>query len=132
MSQSLKETEVNNLYLVPAGLISPNPSEIISSDKMKDLIRKVKNSYDIIIIDSPPVTAALEVAALGSYVDGIALVVKANGPSNNLVKKVIDDLKSFKGKIVGIILTSIKHSGRYGNYYYYYHSQKSEKNLVST
>ena len=89
-------TEINNLYFIPAGLISPNPSEIISSDKMKDLIKKVKNSFDIIIIDSPPVTAALEVAALGSYVDGISMVVKSNSSSATLVKKVINDLKSFK------------------------------------
>jgi succinoglycan biosynthesis transport protein ExoP len=122
----IKETDVHDLYLMPAGLISPNPSEIISSNQMKELINKVKDRFDLIIIDSPPVTAALEVAALGSYVDGISLIVKANGPSTNLVKKVVEDLKSFKGKLVGIILTSVRYSTRYGNYYYYY-SHKYEQ-----
>jgi succinoglycan biosynthesis transport protein ExoP len=131
VDEIVKQTNVNNLYLIPAGLISPDPSEIISSDKMKELIHKVKSSFDIILIDSPPVIAALEVAALGSYVDGISLIVKANGPSTNLVKKVVDDLKSFKGKIVGVILSSVKYSTRYGNYYYYYYSQKNEKEVES-
>ena len=128
----IEKTDIHNLFLIPAGLISPNPSEIICSDRMKELIQKVKSDFDIVIIDSPPVTAALEVATLGSYVDGISLAVKSNGPSTTLVKKVIDDLKSFKGKIIGVILTSVKYSSRYGNYYYYSYPEKSKKELVNS
>ncbi len=113
------KTEFENLSIIQAGLIPPDPSEIIGSNKMKSLIEKVKKDFDIILIDSPPISVALEVAVLGSFVDGIFVLVKANYKSWTVIKKALDTLKSLKGNIIGLILSFAKDSDKYRDYYYY-------------
>lgn len=118
INEIIIKTEIPNLSIISAGLIPPNPAEIIGSQKMKTLIESVKKNFDVVIIDSPPVTAALEVAALGNFTDGIAVVVKAHNQSWQIARKAITDLKSLKGNVLGVILTSVKHTDR-SSYYYY-------------
>jgi len=119
VNEIIVETETENLSIIPSGLIPNNPSEIIGSRKMKELIDIVKNDFDIVIIDSPPVSAALEVAILGGYVDGIGFIVKANSITWQVINKSINKINLLKGKIIGVILTSVKHSDK-SSYNYYY------------
>ncbi|RLD61187.1 MAG: hypothetical protein DRJ05_03140, partial [Bacteroidetes bacterium] len=122
INEIILNTDTANLSIIPSGLIPPNPSEIIGSQKMKDLIETVKKDFDIVIIDSPTVSAALEVAALGGFVDGIGFIVKANTMTWQVINKSIDKIKSLKGKIIGVILTSAKHSDN-SSYNYYYQKE---------
>jgi len=123
----IKKTDVQNLYIIPAGPIPPNPSEIIGSEKLQQLLKTVKKDFDIVLVDSPPVTATLDIAVLGSYVDGIALVIKANNTTFPVLRRVYNDLKSFNGNVIGIILNMVKLTDRYQDYYYSY-SSKSNHN----
>ncbi len=115
--KNIISTTIPNLDILPAGLILPNPSEVIDSNEFKSLITQLKSEYDLILIDSPPVSAAIEVAMLGSFVDGIAFVVKANDKSWQSTKKVLDKIKSLKGNIIGTIITMSTEAKE--NYYYY-------------
>ncbi|MCC7431087.1 polysaccharide biosynthesis tyrosine autokinase [bacterium] len=131
VQEIIAETPFENLFIIPAGLIPPSPSELIGSDKLKKLIETVKDDFDIVIIDSPPVTATFEVAALGSFVDGILVAVKANGASLPIIKRSLSELKSLKGNILGTILTSINPIDRHGYYYYGYYYGKPEEDEKS-
>ncbi|MCI5159805.1 MAG: polysaccharide biosynthesis tyrosine autokinase, partial [Candidatus Electrothrix sp. AUS1_2] len=70
-------TPEENLFLLPSGLIPPNPAELISSKKMEQLLRSLSGQFDLVLVDAPPVTASSGIPILASYVDGVALVVKA-------------------------------------------------------
>jgi succinoglycan biosynthesis transport protein ExoP len=120
-------TDHEKLFVIPSGLIAPNPSEILSSEKIQHLIGQVKKEFDLILIDSPPITAALEIAALGNVVDGIALIVRANKTSIALTKKVLSSVQSMHGNIIGVILTWARQLNRYQDYYYYAYGHKEHE-----
>jgi capsular exopolysaccharide synthesis family protein len=114
------ETDVPNLSVIPAGLIPPNPVGVLGSDKMKDLIESVKQEFDFVIVDAPPLSAALEVSVLGSVMDGIGVVIKAGSTSRVLVRKLFEGLENAKCNVLGVILTSVTRiSGDMSAYYYY-------------
>ncbi|MBI4847214.1 MAG: polysaccharide biosynthesis tyrosine autokinase [Nitrospirae bacterium] len=116
----IKKTAIPNLHVIPGGLIPPNPGDILSSDRLKSLINSVKDDYDIVLIDSPPLSAALEVSSLGGAVDVVAFVVKAGNTSRAITRKILDVLRAGKGNILGVILTSATRvSGDMSAYYYY-------------
>jgi capsular exopolysaccharide synthesis family protein len=120
-------TDYEKLFIIPSGLIAPNPSEILSSSKMRQLIEQVKSEFDLVIIDSPPVTAALEIAALGNVVDGIALAARSNNTSIAVIKKVLNSITTMHGNVIGVILTWAKELNRYQDYYYYAYGSRKEK-----
>jgi len=124
--QSLVEhTAVPNLDLIPAGLIPRNPSEYFGSPKLTEIINGVREGYQIIIIDSPPLSASLEVALLGSVVDGVLFIVKAKSTPRPLVRKMIGQLRGVKANLVGIALTSAEISSESASYYYNYSQYKT-------
>lgn len=127
VDEIIVSTEYDKLFVVPSGLIAPNPSEILSSEKLQNLITQVKNEFDLVLIDSPPVTAALEIAAMGTVVDGIALVVRANKTSIAVIKRVLNNIKVMHGNMVGVILTWARQLNRYQDYYYYSYGKKEQK-----
>ncbi len=113
-------SDTPNLSVIPGGLIPPNPVEVVGSEKIPELIDKVKNDYDFVIIDAPPLSAALEVSVLGSTVDGIAVIVKAEHTSRALVKKLFEGMDNAKGNVLGVILNYVTRiSGEMSAYYYY-------------
>lgn len=111
-------SSIPNLSVIPAGLIPPNPSAVLESEKLRILVEAVRDNYDIVIIDTPPFNLAIEISFLASYVDGIAFAVKANSTSRKAVKKAIDGLKSAKGNIIGVMLTCTDFSPLEKNAYY--------------
>jgi capsular exopolysaccharide synthesis family protein len=67
----IRKTEIRNLDFIPAGTIPPNPSEIMGSRAMKALLQKLKEDYDVVVIDSPPVMAVSDAEILAQFVDAI-------------------------------------------------------------
>jgi Mrp family chromosome partitioning ATPase len=93
---------------------------------MRELIDVVRGHFDLVLVDSPPVSAALDVAILAGLVDGVALVVKAGSTSRILVRKVRDRLRGAKANLVGVILTSAEVTAEdLGAYGYRYDAEKS-------
>ena len=76
VDKCIQKTELENLYVLTAGSTPPNPAEILSSEKMKNLIEDLKNIYDYIFIDTPPLGLVTDAGALSSFIDGVVLVVK--------------------------------------------------------
>ena len=114
----LLKTVVEKLTLLPAGQPPLNPSEILSSAKMADLIDELKSRYDdrYLIFDSPPPLLAPETSALAKRVDGIIVVIKYGDTSFKLVEQMIDDLG--EEKILGVVLNRFN-SHTFGYYYGY-------------
>lgn len=117
----VKSTIVENLYVVTSGPLPPNPSEILSSDAMKEFIVEAREKYDLILFDSPPVIAVTDAAIISTMVDGLILVVKAHQTRRDAVKRAKNLLDSVNSKVFGSLLNGVNIERTYGAYYHYYY-----------
>jgi succinoglycan biosynthesis transport protein ExoP len=111
---------IPNLSVLPCGAIPPNPAELISSDRMKDLIRRLSERYDHIIIDSPPLINVTDPVIMSTMVDGVMLVVHGAKSTRYMVQRARQELLSVGAKIFGVVLNNIDLKGQGYNDYYYY------------
>lgn len=127
----IKKTEVRNLDFITAGSIPPNPSEILGSPVMKTFIDKLKNSFDIVIIDSPPVMAVSDAEILARFVDICLLVVSANTSEVDWLKESVDLLKQEHVNLAGVLLNNFNYRSGYHSYYRYYDHYSEKYNTIS-
>lgn len=98
----------------------PNPSELLSSSSFDDLISDLRNTFDYVIIDSPPVNVAMDAAIIGRASDGVILVVRNEHTKRNVVKRSKIELERNGSRIVGVVLNRVNKSQmEYGSYYGY-------------
>ncbi|NQS89702.1 polysaccharide biosynthesis tyrosine autokinase [Patescibacteria group bacterium] len=112
-------TDIQNLDVVQCGSIPPNPSELLGSKKMDELLEELEKKYDRIIIDSPPVLAVTDAVVLSGKVDGTIIIVKANDTHRNAMihaKEVLESVES--SHLIGSILNMVE-THKTGGYYYY-------------
>ena len=120
VDKCIQETELGNLYVLTSGAIPPNPAEILSSEKMKNLIEDLKNIYDYIFIDTPPIGLVTDAGALSSFIDGVVLVVKSESIEKKYLEETKKKLDAVDARILGAILNSYKSEQKDYNYYSYY------------
>jgi capsular exopolysaccharide synthesis family protein len=123
-------TKIDNLHILPSGPIPPNPTEMLGSQHMKDLLAQLQSSFDLILFDSPPVVAVTDAAILSSIVDGTLLVVELGRSRASGVNRAIDLLEKVNAKLLGVVTNNIFAGYRYdyGYYsYYYYYAEGGQK-----
>ncbi|MEW6524450.1 MAG: CpsD/CapB family tyrosine-protein kinase [Bacillota bacterium] len=113
-------TKIPNLWLMPSGTIPPNPSELLDSDHMRDLWPILRQNYDQVLVDSPPVLVVTDAAVLASQVDGVVMVIEAGETRGELARDAKESLLHAGGKVIGAVLNNVKGTGSSGSYYYYY------------
>ncbi len=130
----IKKSGVPNLDIITSGLVPPNPSEIISSNKMDELLGLLKRKYDYIIVDSPPIIAVTDALILAKKVDQMILVIRNEFTEQEAVKRAKVMLENVNIAISGIVVNGINHKkyyrggySYYNYYYYYYDDTKSAK-----
>lgn len=111
----------NNLVILTSGKIPPNPSEMLSSKAMTTLLDKLKQNFDYIILDTPPVQAVTDSQILATKADGAILVVRAERTKKDSVQNAISLLKKVNANIIGTVLNGLDNSR---NKYYYYYGEK--------
>jgi capsular exopolysaccharide synthesis family protein len=107
---------------MPAGPIPPNPSELLSSPKLRGLLAEAQDQFDHIIIDSPPVIQVSDALIISPLVDGVVLVVKSGQTPREVVLRAKQALFDVNAKIFGVVLNGInlRADGYYYNYKYSY------------
>lgn len=115
----IQKLPINNVSLLACGPIPPNPAELISSAKMKEMLQLLGERYDHILIDSPPLISVTDPVILSRMVDGVMLVVHGGRSTRDLVRRARQELASVGAKIFGVVLNNVdlRHE-EYGNYYY--------------
>ncbi|WP_312518520.1 CpsD/CapB family tyrosine-protein kinase [Anaerospora sp.] len=121
----LQDTEINNLRILPSGPIPPNPSELLSSAKMAELLDELKKMADMILIDAPPTIAVTDAAVMAAKVDGIVLVIDSTSVRPEMAQKAKDLLIKANGHILGAILNRVEIEEEHSYYYYYYGNEKA-------
>ncbi|MFC1683046.1 GumC family protein [Candidatus Zixiibacteriota bacterium] len=121
IDSAIHELTVPNLSLLCCGTLPPNPSELLGSQAMKQLIGKLKEKYDMILFDSPPVVAVTDAAVLSTQIDGTILIISANETTRGSENRAKTLLNNVRAQVLGTVLNNVKAGGRYGSYYYYYY-----------
>lgn len=109
------------LYILTTGQLPPNPAEVVASKRMKKFIFDMKNEFDYVLVDAPPITAVTDAQILASFLDGVLLVVSSGEAERELVKRSKDLLDKVNANILGVVLNKIDVTSRkgYASYYYY-------------
>jgi polysaccharide biosynthesis transport protein len=115
-----RETEIDNLSVVPTGPIPPNPAELLQSAAFAALLSRLRERYDRVVLDSPPLVPVTDAAILSTLVDGTLLVVRASRTTRELARRAVRALRDVSGRIVGVVLNAVDLESRNYGYYQYY------------
>ena len=121
-------TKVENLHVIPAGPIPPNPVELLASNRFTKLMDHLREHFDRIIFDSPPFHGFADILVLSQKVGGVILVSSIGETSRDSLRHFKKDLLNVNGTILGCIVNKVKLSKRYGyhSYYKYYRAYYSD------
>ena len=113
----------DNLSIVPAGKIPPNPAEMLASKAMTAFLEEMKNYFDYIVLDTPPLQAVTDAQVLSTKVDGSLIVVRAGVTKKDAVHNAVSIINKVNGNIIGTVLNGADNSK--DKYYYYYGDEDS-------
>ena len=121
LDEILYHTNIENLDIIFSGPYSPNPSELLEEDLFEELIEDAENTYDYVIIDTPPMANLIDGAIVARYCDGAVMVVESGAISYRLEQKVKSQIEKSGCRILGVVLNKVdlsedKYYGRYGKY----------------
>lgn len=121
----LYSTDNENLSLIFAGAVPPNPVELLGSNKFRSLVSEAREKYDYVIIDAAPLGAVIDASAISAFVDGAILVVTANEISYRFAQDIKVQLEKSGCRVLGAILNRIpmKSGSYYNNYYKKYYGR---------
>lgn len=118
------KTNMDCLSIILAGKRPPNPSEILSNRRLREIADELRNQFDYIILDTPPVSAGADASIVARVVDGCIIVVRNEYTQKAAVKRSIKELETNGGRVIGVVLNRVKKDsseyGHYGYYGYYY------------
>ena len=121
VSDYIQETEVENLYIIPAGNIPPNPSELLVSAQMIKLLDELKELCDIVIVDGTPCELVADSIILSRIVDSTIVVTAHKTTKKDALERVVKNIQNVNGKLAGVIINKMPISGKkYEQKYYYY------------
>jgi len=127
-AEAVMPTRIKNLDVLLSGDIPPNPSELLASGRMQRLLDDLRQEYDCVILDAPPVNLVTDALVLAPKVDGVLVLVRANHSVRQEVIRAMDQLRYVKARILGFVLNDVDLENRsymkkgYGKKYYTYGS----------
>lgn len=118
VTSAVQKTKIENLFLLPAGVVPPNPAELLASNRMSLLIEEFSKSFDYIILDTTPISVVSDALSLVNHVDGILVVARQNYTDETSLDRCIHNLEFVEAKILGIVFNDVvdNSNGRYGRY----------------
>lgn len=116
------KTEIDNLYVVSSGISPPNPSELLGSFRMRELVEDLKKEWDVILFDSPPIAAVTDATTMAQIIDSMVLVVKAGFTPKESFYRALSAIEKVQTTLTGVVLNGVSKTNSYDSYYYYYQS----------
>ncbi len=114
------KTDFPNLFVIPSGIVPPNPGELASSDKVLTLFPKLKEEYDYIIVDSPPIGVISDIYPVAAISDLVLMVVRHNFSEKNILNATLTEIRSSRIKRIGVVVNDIRTRGSSYSYSYKY------------
>ncbi|MGD1009334.1 MAG: polysaccharide biosynthesis tyrosine autokinase [Candidatus Aminicenantales bacterium] len=125
--EAILKTSIENIWIIPSGPHPPNPAELLNSKRMRDLLARVKDRFDTVLLDTPPVLAVIDPVIVSSLADCTVLIVQAGKTTRRALGKAVDEVRKAKAEIIGVVFNEVK-MGRQGlgtPYYHYYQYEYS-------
>jgi capsular exopolysaccharide synthesis family protein len=119
-SEAVRKTGVQNLAVLPAGMIPPNPAELLGSKRCEEYFATLSEHFDWVVIDSPPVLAVADASVLANAATGVVFVVGADQTSRHTAKAALDQLQAVQAHIIGAVLNRVdldRNAFYYSTYY---------------
>ena len=119
-SESVRSTDVPGLWALSAGMLPPNPAELLGSKRFKEFVTTLGQHFDWVVIDTPPVMAVTDSVIAGHVVQGIVFVLGSEMTNRHTAQRAVEQLANSKAKFVGAILNRVdlQHHGYYYSQYY--------------
>lgn len=131
IDEVIYETEEEGFYLTVAGPLSPDPTSLLNSDLFDTFMKKMKERFDYVIVDAPPLGLVIDAVIIGQHTDGTVIVIEQGVIKRKMIQDVIRQLKRGNIRILGAVLNKVDDRvGAYGNYKYgygYYGESGTEK-----
>ncbi|MBX3177402.1 MAG: polysaccharide biosynthesis tyrosine autokinase [Candidatus Hydrogenedentes bacterium] len=121
----IRKTRIDNLWVVSSGRVPPNPSELMGSDAMEHLMRKLGAAFDLVICDAPSVLVVTDPVLLATHVDTCMMVVSTNNARRETVVRAKKLLLTAKVDVAGVVVNGLETTRRHYYYYYYYYDDGS-------
>lgn len=120
------------LDIITSGDIPPNPSELLSSNRMANLMEQLRQDYDYIIVDLPPITAVSDALAISKFLDGVVMVVRSGVSEQQMLAEALRQLEMVNVRVLGFIyrhsaISGKKYGQKYSKKYYKYYSEYAKK-----
>ena len=130
LESSIRYVEKHNIFVIAESRASGNPSELLSTQKMSDIVEAVKSEFDFVIIDTAPASVVTDASVISSISDACVLVIRENRAPVNRIRMAIDDINSNGAEVIGCVynnsaVTKKHSSNKYGGYYGSYGSYGS-------
>lgn len=133
-SEAIRKTPVQNLCVLPAGMIPPNPAELLGSRRCEDFFATLGQSFDWVILDSPPVLAVADASILANTASGVVFVVGADQTSRQAARAALEQLEAVQAHVIGAVLNRVDleknpyyYSAYYRKEYSRYYAQASTR-----
>ena len=122
----IQRTNIPNLYVLTSGPVAPNPSELLSSQNMVDIFNELKQHFDYVLVDTPPIMPVTDAAVVSGKVDGTIMVIASGTVSPSIAVEAKTRLEQAGAHLLGVVLNKVDVSGNshYGYGYYYYYGTK--------
>jgi capsular exopolysaccharide synthesis family protein len=117
-------TNTDNLSIIQAGPTPPNPSELLSSSQMADLLKTARERYDMVIIDTPPIMSVTDAQIVATQSDGVVLVIDSGKVKKDIALKAKASLEHVKANLIGVVLNKINRN--HSDIYSYYYGEKTD------
>ena len=120
------------LDILTSGDIPPNPSELLSSNRMANLMQQLRQDYDYIVVDLPPITAVSDALAISKFLDGVIMVVRSGVSEQQMLAEALRQLEMVNVRILGFIyrdcaVSGKKYGKKYSKKYYKYYNEYAKK-----
>ena len=120
----LSDHATGSFTFIPAGHTAPNPAELLGSNAMRELIARLGEQFDQVVIDTPPLCVVTDAAVVGTQVDGVLMVARMGATHGEALRRSVEEMRGLGAKIVGTVLTDVnqredRYGYRYGYYQYY-------------
>ncbi|GIP16495.1 capsular polysaccharide biosynthesis protein [Paenibacillus montaniterrae] len=125
LDEVIQDTAIPNLSAITAGMIPPNPSELLGSKALGIILKQLKEQFEQIIIDTPPVLALTDAQLISTHCDGVVLVAESGKVKRSALLDAKERLQIVKARIIGVVINNAKRKAK-DNYYYYYYGQEDK------
>ncbi|HEX4847890.1 MAG TPA: polysaccharide biosynthesis tyrosine autokinase [Novosphingobium sp.] len=132
VESAILATPQENLFVIASGPIPPSPTELVSSPRMEHVVQELARTYDVVVIDSPPILGLADAPALSALADGVIFVVESDRSRRGSLKTALRRLRAMRPILLGAVLTKFdptRSGNRYSEYYgyQYYTYEQSDR-----